>query len=125
MAPLALKLMADAVTSAESSRRQELCRFLRFRRVRWDTDRARGAPYKAVSATVKALGMNKPAVTHLPLPKTLTEQKSDFTAEGSPPPGKVLTSTPVNAPDSADATPPHVPSRPTIKLKRTPAAARP
>jgi hypothetical protein len=30
--------------------------------------------------------------------KTLTEEKSDFTAEGSPPPGKVSTAVPATAP---------------------------
>lgn len=30
-----------------------------------------------------------------PVPTTLTEQKANFTAEGSPPPGKVATTPPV------------------------------
>jgi len=32
-----------------------------------------------------------------PQPKTLAQQQADFTAEGSPPPGKVAASTPVTA----------------------------
>jgi hypothetical protein len=36
---------------------------------------------------------NTPA-TPAPTPKTVTEQKADFTAEGSPPPGKVATNPP-------------------------------
>lgn len=50
--------------------------------------------------------MSKPAATPKPSPATLATQKSDFTAEGSPPPGLVLTSTPVkprNEPHSVPA----------------------
>jgi hypothetical protein len=36
-------------------------------------------------------------------PKTLVEQKTDFTAEGSPPPGKVTGSVPPVTPDSVPA----------------------
>jgi hypothetical protein len=39
--------------------------------------------------------MTKPEVPPAPKQATLAEQKSDFTSEGSPPPGKVLTATPV------------------------------
>jgi photoactive yellow protein len=41
--------------------------------------------------------MNKPAVVPLPAAKILAEQESDFTAESSPPPGKVSTSIPVGS----------------------------
>lgn len=68
--------------------------------------------------TAKAIGMNKPAVTPVPEPKTLSEQKSDFTAEGSPPPGKVSTSVPDTSAEQAKATPPRRPVRETIRLKR-------
>ena len=37
-----------------------------------------------------------PAPAPAPVPATLTEQKADFTAEGSPPPGKVATTPPVS-----------------------------
>ena len=36
-----------------------------------------------------------PAAGPAPVPATLAEQKADFTAEGSPPPGKVSTTAPV------------------------------
>lgn len=39
-----------------------------------------------------------PIETPPPVPKTLAEQKSDFTAEGSPPPGKVSTGIPAAEP---------------------------
>ena len=38
-------------------------------------------------------------------PATLAEQKSDFTAEGSPPPGKVSTSKPATAHDAPKTVP--------------------
>jgi hypothetical protein len=49
--------------------------------------------------------MNKPAATPVPAPKSLTEQESDFTAEGSPPPGKVSTSTPDRAAEQGKTSP--------------------
>jgi hypothetical protein len=45
-----------------------------------------------------------PATAPAPATQTLTAQKSDFTAEGSPPPGKVSTSVPATAPEP-DKTP--------------------
>lgn len=54
--------------------------------------------------------MNKPAVTPVPAPKSLAEQKSDFTAEGSPPPGKVSTSIPDQSAEPAKASPLRRPS---------------
>jgi len=48
--------------------------------------------------------MSKPDKAPTP-PLTLKQQKSDFTAEGSPPPGKVSTSTPITPPVSLAATP--------------------
>jgi hypothetical protein len=62
--------------------------------------------------------MNKPAATPVPEPKTLSEQKADFTAEGSPPPGKVATTTPETSAEQAKAAPPRRPVRETIRLKR-------
>jgi catalase len=50
--------------------------------------------------------MPQPPISPPPLAKTLTEQKSDFTAEGSPPPGKVSTSVPVTAPEPGKKAPP-------------------
>jgi len=38
--------------------------------------------------------MNRPVLTVPPKVKTLAEQKTDFTAEGAPPPGKVGMSIP-------------------------------
>jgi hypothetical protein len=43
--------------------------------------------------------MKKSAVKPVPVAKTLAEQKSDFTAEGSPPPGKVSTALPISSPE--------------------------
>ena len=53
----------------------------------------------------------KPAPTAVPV--TLAEQKSNFTAEGAPPPGNVLTAKPVTAP-----------SKPPVKPKRPAAGNR-
>lgn len=44
-----------------------------------------------------------------PVPPTLADQKADFTAEGSPPPGKVATTPPV-------ATTPTTPTAPTAPV---------
>jgi hypothetical protein len=56
--------------------------------------------------------MSKPATIPTPIPvaKTLAEQKSDFTAEGSPPPGKVTESKPIAKPEPARSTSPSGPS---------------
>jgi hypothetical protein len=40
--------------------------------------------------------MKKPLLTLPPKPKTIVQQHTDFTAEGSPPPGKVGTEVPVD-----------------------------
>jgi hypothetical protein len=69
--------------------------------------------------------MNKPAVTPPPVAKTLAEQKSDFTAEGSPPPGMVSNAIPVGAPDSGAESPRPATARRAIKLKRARVAAIP
>ncbi|MBP6251912.1 MAG: hypothetical protein KA387_04100 [Rubrivivax sp.] len=45
--------------------------------------------------------MKRARPTPAPTPKTLGEQKSDFTAEGAPPPGHVGTETPVGIVDAA------------------------
>lgn len=68
--------------------------------------------------------MNKPAPTPVPASKTLAEQKADFTAEGSPPPGKVSTTVPVASPEPGQTNPP-APARATIRLKRAPRSANP
>lgn len=47
---------------------------------------------------------NTPA-TPAPTPKTVTEQKADFTAEGSPPPGKVANTKPETTPEPAGSQP--------------------
>jgi hypothetical protein len=39
--------------------------------------------------------MNRLSSKRIPKVSTLTQQQADFTAEGSPPPGKVATSVPV------------------------------
>jgi hypothetical protein len=45
--------------------------------------------------------MKKPPIDAPVHTKTLVEQKTDFTAEGSPPPGKVVGSVPPITPDMA------------------------
>jgi hypothetical protein len=62
--------------------------------------------------------MNKPAATPVPASKTLAEQKSDFTAEGSPPPGKVSTATPDRPAEPGKVTSSQKPVRETLRLKR-------
>jgi hypothetical protein len=69
--------------------------------------------------------MNKPVVAPVSVAKTLAEQKSDFTAEGSPPPGKVSTSTPVGSPETEGVAPTDRPVRATVTLKRIAARANP
>jgi hypothetical protein len=66
--------------------------------------------------------MKKPPVIPLPVPKTLTEQKSDFTAEGSPPPGKVLTTTPETAPEPGKPAAP--PTQPGAGVDALPTSTR-
>lgn len=53
--------------------------------------------------------MKKRPVLSVPATQTLAEQQSDFTAEGAPPPGKVLTSVPASLPDAAPTVPPTSP----------------
>jgi hypothetical protein len=62
--------------------------------------------------------MNRTAASRTQAPKTLAEQKADFTAEGSPPPSKVSNVPPVGSPDPGPRRPPQVPIRGTIRLKR-------
>jgi hypothetical protein len=50
--------------------------------------------------------MNKPVVPPAPVAPTLTQQKADFTAEGSPPPGKVATKPPKRTPAKVNTPPP-------------------
>ena len=69
--------------------------------------------------------MNKPEPPLAPVAKTLAQQKSDFTAEGSPPPGNVATSIPAGSPDPQKTTPPQGTARATIKLKRPPTDVTP
>jgi hypothetical protein len=61
--------------------------------------------------------LSKLIATPPPVPKTLTEQKFDFTAEGAPPPGKVATAVPVGE-ISVEAVKPPIkspPQPPTVK----------
>jgi hypothetical protein len=69
--------------------------------------------------------MNKPIVTSVRAAKTLAQQNADFTAEGSPPPGKVSTSTPVVSREPQVTTPTQRPVRATITLKRAAARTNP
>jgi hypothetical protein len=71
--------------------------------------------------------MNKPQVPPAPAPEpaTLAEQKSDFTAEGSPPPGKVSTSIPVNSTVEQKKPAPSAPGRGATKPGRPPTAGAP
>ena len=46
-----------------------------------------------------------------PLPPTLADQKADFTAEGSPPPGKVANTPPLTPATLATAEPSRAPKR--------------
>lgn len=63
--------------------------------------------------------MSKPVQAPLRKPATLTRQKSDFTAEGSPPPGQVSLATPVLTLDGAAVLPADKPRlRGTLKAKR-------
>jgi|GEM_PF-3050922 len=50
--------------------------------------------------------MIRPTPTTTSEDKSLAQQKADFTSEGSPPPGKVDTSTPVTADKTTKARPP-------------------
>jgi hypothetical protein len=96
----------------------------RARCVRAETDGDQQPAYKKRSPpTAKAIGMNKPktAPEPAPAPKTLTEQKADFTAEGSPPPGKVSTSLPAGSAAPAKTGPPRL--RATTRPKRAPKSA--
>jgi hypothetical protein len=45
--------------------------------------------HAASSHPTEGFNMNRPVLTPPPKVKTLAQQKSDFTAEGAPPPGKV------------------------------------
>ena len=82
-------------------------------------------PTKGALGAPKAIGMNKSAVIPQPVGKTLQEQKSDFTAEGSPPPGEFLRPVPQSSPEMGTPTPAPRPVRATITLKRTAATASP
>jgi hypothetical protein len=55
-----------------------------------------------------------------PVPATLTEQKSDFTAEGAPPPGRVATTVPATLHDEPKAS--TTPAKPKPKPRPKPAA---
>ena len=69
--------------------------------------------------------MSKPELPLAPVDKTLSEHKSDFTAEGSPLPGKVSTSIPAGSPDAQPAQVPSATQRTTITLKRGPPSGDP
>jgi hypothetical protein len=59
-----------------------------------------------------------------PVPATLTEQKSDFTAEGAPPPGRVATTVPATLHDEPKASPPAKP-KPAARTRAGRGAQRP
>jgi hypothetical protein len=69
--------------------------------------------------------MNKPVVDPSPVAKTLAEQKSDFTAEGAPLPGKVSNAIPDSSPELVAPNRHSTSGRATIKLKRAPAVVKP
>jgi hypothetical protein len=69
--------------------------------------------------------MKKPAPTSAPAAKTLAEQKTDFTAEGSPPPGKVSTASPIGSAAGGTAQSQPLLSRPQARLKRAAGSAGP
>ena len=50
--------------------------------------------------------MSQPAPTRAQKARSLTQQQTDFTSEGSPPPGKVATSVPVATHKTTKATSP-------------------
>ena len=50
--------------------------------------------------------MSQPAPTRAQKARSLTQQQTDFTSEGSPPPGKVATSAPVSGHKITKATSP-------------------
>ena len=50
--------------------------------------------HAATILLTEGFNMNRPVLTVPPKVKTLAEQKTDFTAEGAPPPGKVGMSIP-------------------------------
>lgn len=58
--------------------------------------------------------MIRPKPTPPIKPSTLAQQQADFTAEGSPPPGKVAASAPVTPRETA-ASPATAPARPARK----------
>jgi hypothetical protein len=67
----------------------------------------------------KGIKMVKSTRTPLNAPATLAEEKSNFTAEGSPPPGNVSTSKPATAHDAPQTVPAtKAPMRGISKLKR-------
>jgi hypothetical protein len=79
----------------------------------------------ALLLKVNLIAMNKPVVSPAPVAKSLAEQKSDFTAEGSPPPGKVATSTPVDSSEPEKASPARRRVRATTLLRRVAARSNP
>ena len=68
------------------------------RPVRWQTDAEQPATYNRLSSIHSVTAMSKPTAP-LPVPTAaraaLAAQKAAFTAEGSPPPGKVATEKPL------------------------------
>jgi hypothetical protein len=82
-----------------------------------------GRRTRSLRITARVIGMDKIVVTHVPVARTLTEQESDFTAEGAPPPGKASTTTAVSVPKPGTTTPPLATAGPTTKMKRASKAA--
>ncbi len=54
--------------------------------------------------------------------RTLAQEKSDFTAEGSPPPGQVAGTAPVLPSSTAETAPPAKPDKAAPKARRQPPA---
>jgi hypothetical protein len=59
--------------------------------------------HAALILATEGFNMIRPVLTLPPKVKTLAQQESDFTAEGSPPPGKVATSIPDTPHESVKA----------------------
>jgi hypothetical protein len=74
--------------------------------------RAQLQRHAASTHITEGSNMNRPVVTLPPKVKTLAQQKTDFTAEGAPPPGKVGMVNPDTAHECVEA----VPRAPTIAV---------
>ena len=77
---------------------------------------------RRVALITKGACMNRPILTLPPKVKTLAQQNTDFTAEGSPPPGNVGAAIPDTAGTTAQAAKrmPRIPAAVTRAHKRPP-----